>query len=109
MTRRMVSYATGQHMPNPYRDDVGRWRCRDCLDELRSYRLDTGRVSLRHWNRTRYPRYRQPDRYYILGPMPCVACRKRVYYGEAKTDTRRMIRDTRDGWAHACDAAERVA
>ena len=107
--KRVWSYATGQHMPDPYRDIDGRWRCRDCLEELRVYRLDTGAESLRHWDKRKYPRYRRPNAYYILGPMVCKGCRKRVYYGEAKDDTARLIRDTRDGWPHECVAARKTA
>lgn len=45
--RRVWSYVRAMHMPVPYRDPNGRWRCRDCGRLLTRY-LDEGRRSLRH-------------------------------------------------------------
>lgn len=51
--RTVVSYAKGQHLPNPYEsvDDAGLsiWRCRECKRRLRRYFWDVrGEWRLRH-------------------------------------------------------------
>ncbi len=48
-TRSVQSYATGRHLPAPYLDADGRWRCADCGMLLTRY-LSTafGERRLRH-------------------------------------------------------------
>lgn len=48
-TRRVFSYARGQHYPEPVERD-GVWRCHDCGERLRRYTTWRGEVRLRHYS-----------------------------------------------------------
>lgn len=51
--RSVWSWAAGTHMPDPYRAEDGRWRCRTCLRRLRPYITTYNERRLRHYWRDR--------------------------------------------------------
>ena len=73
-------------------------RCPDCRREAnRAYQHDKYLA-----RKAKTQTYVQ--RFYVVGPMPCINCGTLVYFGEDTEDARREIRDVSDGWPHRCAA-----